>query len=69
MYVKNVYEEFYGQMYRIDDYFRVRKAERLNEMPSMLFGFEEVADVYVHVNPRAGSGPNETNYHFIPATR
>jgi len=41
MYVKNVYEEFYGQMHRIDDYFRVRKSERLNEMPSMLFGFEE----------------------------
>ncbi len=39
MYVKGVYESFYGPIERIDDYFRVRKAERLKELPTMLFGY------------------------------
>ena len=41
MYVKSVYEDFYGQVDRIDDYFRIRKEERLKELPPMLFGYED----------------------------
>ena len=37
MYVKGVYEDFYGQLNDVSDYMRIKKQEALSQLPAQLF--------------------------------